>query len=52
MDHGGHMPSGDVWSRQDALKDFRKAFLKWVNEHAEQWPRNWDYIKASLRGHK
>ena len=33
-----------------ALKAFRKAFLKWVNEHAEQWPRDRDYKKACLEG--
>jgi hypothetical protein len=52
MAHGGHLPSGDAWSRQDALKAFRKAFLKGVNEHADEWPRSRDYMKACSVGRK
>ena len=53
MDHGGHVPSGNAWSRQDALKAFRKAFLKPVNDlHPGDWQRNRDYIKASAIGRR
>ena len=52
MDHGGHVPSGNAWSRQAALRGFRKAFFKWLNDHADEWPGNRDYIKASLVGRR
>ena len=49
--HGGHEPSGDAWSRQAALKAFRKAFLKSVNDLPPgDWQRNRHYIKACLGG--
>jgi hypothetical protein len=52
MDHGGRPPSGDAWSRDAAMQAFKVAFLQWVNDHTDDWPRNRDYIKASLAGRK
>lgn len=53
MDHGGHPPSGDVWSFEAALAAFKAAFTKWHAElHPGDWQRNRDYIKASLRGRR
>ena len=45
MDHGGRPPSGDTWSREAALQAFRAAFFPWVNDHADDWPRNRDHIR-------
>jgi len=50
MDHGGHVPTGEAWSRETALAAFREAFFKWLNDHADDWPENRDYKKACLVG--
>jgi hypothetical protein len=45
IDHGGRPPSGDAWSCDAALQAFHAAFFPWVNEHADDWSRNRDYIR-------
>ena len=50
MDHGGRPPSGDSWSREGALRAFKAAFIRWVNDHADEWPSNRDRIQASQAG--
>ena len=50
MDYGGRPPSGDTWSREGALRAFKAAFIRWVNDHADEWPSNRDRIQASQAG--
>ena len=50
MGHGGRAPSGDNWTLEAAKRAFKAAFIKWVNEHADKWPSNRDYIQASRAG--
>jgi hypothetical protein len=53
MDHGGHPPEGDAWSRDAALQAFKAAFMQWLNDlHPGDWQRNRDYIKASTQGRR
>jgi len=47
MDHGGHVPSGDADSFEDALRDFKVAFAKWHAALAPGlWEKNRDHLKA------
>jgi hypothetical protein len=47
MDHGGHVPSGDADTFEDALRDFKVAFTKWHAGLAPGlWKENRDHMKA------
>ena len=37
--------NGATWSYEMALQDFRAAFLRWMNDHIDEWPS----IQDSLR---
>ena len=52
MDHGGRPPTGEAVSRDAALTAFREAFFRWLENHADDWPENRDYKKASLVGRR
>jgi hypothetical protein len=41
----GGRPPDDAWSHDAAMQAFRAAFLRWVNEHADDWPCNRDYVE-------